>query len=293
MNPLVESWELATGLFRDGFIALIAAGIFLPPLGALLSLRRMPFVTIAVPAVAGAGVAFAFWVWPLIATVDFASGSLAPPPISVQNFGALLALTLGIWWLAGRSDRRTPMETHSAILFVAALALSEIFAVESRYEEIADQWLHHGRILSVLPEGRNRVLAATFGAALFWWVFRRQLWLTALDRDFGRLRGLRAGHWLFITLALVGFTCAFTVPELGPQTILALLLIPATLLRPVATTLVQHACWSSVVGLVSVFFAFTVAVDRNWPVTPALTVGLIGLSWLLRWGLRSRRSVRS
>ena len=53
ISALQEAWSyLANDLFLDGFLALLVASLVLPPLGTVLALRRMPFVTIAVPALA-------------------------------------------------------------------------------------------------------------------------------------------------------------------------------------------------------------------------------------------------
>ena len=165
IDTLHEAIELATGLFRDGFLALVAAAVVLPPLGLLLALRRLPFVTIAVPALAGGGVAFAYFLWPLLAAGGAAAGGgpLDPPPAVAGHAGAALFLAAGFVWLAGiergvGAERR--LESASAVLFVVAVALSELLVIESPFEEIADQWLHHGRVLAVLEEGRHRVWGA-------------------------------------------------------------------------------------------------------------------------------------
>ena len=291
ISALQESWSyLANDLFLDGFLALLVASLVLPPLGTVLALRRMPFVTIAVPALAGAGVTFAFWAWPLLATGLAAAD---PPPTAVQIGGALLILTLGLLILAARSGPEAGLETSSALLFLLALALSQLLLVESPYEEIAHQWGHPGRTLSILESGRNRVLIASTVAIVVFVIFRRELWLTALDREFGQLAGLAPKRWLFATLVWIGATCAFLVPELGPEVVLSLLLIPGTLIRPVAATLGQHGLLASGVGASSVILAYVISTSLDWPIEPTITVVLIALAWGVRQGgrvLMERRS---
>ena len=284
ISAIQEAWGyLANDLFLDGFLALLVASMVLPPLGTVLALRRMPFVTIAVPALAGAGVTFAFWLWPLIASAALAGD---PPPTAMQIGGALAILTIGLVILAARSGPEAGLETSSALLFLLALAMSQLLLVESPYEEIAHQWGHPGRTLSMLEGGRNRVILASIAALTIFVIFRRELWLTALDREFGQLAGLAPKRWLFATLVWIGAACAFLVPELGPEVVLSLLLIPGTLIRPVATTLGMHSILSGAIGAASVIVAFVLSTSMNWPVEPTITVVLIGLAWSVRQGGR-------
>ena len=98
--------------------------------------------------------------------------------------------------------------------------------------------------------------------------------------------GLAPKRWLFATLVWIGAACAFLVPELGPEVVLSLLLIPGTLIRPVATTLGMHSILSGAIGAASVIVAFVLSTSMNWPVEPTITVVLIGLAWSVRQGGR-------
>jgi len=282
-GALRDALDLSTGLFRDGFLALLAAALVLPPLGLLLALRRLPFVTIAVPALAGGGVAFAYFLWPFIAAVggsSRAAGTLEPPPAVAGHAGAALFLALGFAWLAalarrGGEERR--LESASAVLFVVAVALSELLVIESPFEEIADQWLHHGRVLAVLETGRDRVWGACAIAGGVALSLRRELALAALDRDEAHLAGLPPGRWLLVTLALVGGASAILVPELGPEVVLALLLVPATLLAPTARSLSRLALSCALAGVAAALLGFVIAVARDWPVSPSVVVALVAI----------------
>lgn len=296
IGALREAIDLSTGLFRDGFLALLAAALVLPPLGLLLALRRLPFVTVAVPALAGGGVAFAYFLWPLIAAAGTGAAgesSLAPPPAIAGHAGAALFLAAGFAWLAGLArgggeERR--LESASAVLFVVAVALSELLVIESPFEEVADQWLHHGRVLAVLEEGRMRVWGACALAGGIGIAFRRELALAAIDRDEAHLAGLPNGRWLLATLALAGGACAVLVPELGPEVVLALLLVPATLLSPTARSLARLALSCSIAGFAAAILGFIIAVARDWPVSPSVVVALIAFCAAARGAtaLRSR-----
>ncbi|MEM7167993.1 MAG: metal ABC transporter permease [Planctomycetota bacterium] len=278
-GSLMETWELSTTLFRDGFVSLVVASAILPPLGTLLLLRRMPFVAVAVPALAGAGVALAYFLWPML--VVAARETLAAPPAFAQNSGAAIVVGVALLWLS-RKGIGERIDAAAALVFVASLALSEILLLESIYDEVAHRWLHHGHVLSILEAGRNRVVVTCVCLGLVFVLARRELWLAAVDREQATLSGLPAGRWLFLTLALVGSACAVLVPELGPQVVLALLLAPATLLRSVCGSLVGYASLSAVVGTLSAALTFFVSVSQDWPVAPALVVSLVIIGTIAR-----------
>ena len=279
MSSLLETWELSTGLFRDGFFALLVAAFVLPAIGTLLVLRRMPFVAVAVPGIAGSGVAFAYFIWPTIFATAYET--LDPPHTFFQNLCAFLFLALGLYWLSSR-DSRERIESGAALLFVISLALSEILLLDSIYDEFSHRWLHHGHVLSILEDGRNRVIVTCLVLATVSIYYRRELWLTAIDREQAALSGLPERRWLLIHLSLAGIASGMIVPEIGPQAVLGLLLIPATISFPAARSLSGYAWTCSVIGVVSTLLTFWLSIVRDWPISPALLVVLAIVSLIHR-----------
>lgn len=271
MNSFLEAWNLSTGLFLDGFLSTLFAAFVLPAIGTLLILRKMPFVAVAVPGIAGAGVAFSYFIWPMIFAIAYET--LDPPSTFFQNFCAFLFLALGLYWLASRGSRDR-IESGAALLFVVTLALSEILLLDSIYDEFSHRWLHHGHVLSVLEEGRTRVIGTCLILIALAGFYRRELWLTAIDREQATLSGLPEKRWLLIQLFLAGLASGIIVPELGPQVVLGLLLIPATISFPAARSLSGYAWTCSTIGIVSALLTFWISMVQDWPIAPALIVVL-------------------
>ena len=280
-------------IFGNGFWSMVAVGITAPSVGTLLILRRMPFLGIAVPQVAGAGVALSFLVYPLVgaSVADVMHPSdVEPPPITFQLAGAALALLLALSILAllGRRGRATGV--HAAVAYLIALGLSELFLLESRYEELADQWLHHGRVLTVLPEGMYLVLAASAVALCVTILCCRAFWVTAFDSDQARLSGLSPGRWLLITLLVIGGYAALTVPEIGPEAILVMMIIPPVILRRVTPSLRAYGPLCALAGGSGAVVAFYPSWNEDWPMGPSLTASVLAtslvmalLAWIVRW----------
>lgn len=291
MGRLAEAWDLATGLFADGFFSLVGAGCVLPALGVLLAYRRLPFATMAIPAAAGAGSAASYWLWPLLFEAA-AHGTPHAPPFGFLLGGGAAGLVVCLAIIAGREGTTGSSESRAAIVFLAAGAVAELFLRASPYEEVAAPWLVNGRILSVLPEGRTRVLVACLAVAIGLRLLRRALLVTATDRDLAATAGYPERRWRFVTLALVSAASLAVVPELGPVVVLALLLIPASLGVPCAQTFRGAFIGASVCGGISTIVAFLAAVVGDLPVTPCLVVALVVVSAASRPLLQSRRPGR-
>lgn len=279
IENLLEAWNLSTGLFLDGFLSLLGAAFVLPALGTLLVLRRLPFVAVAVPALAGTGVSFAYFIWPLVFVA--AATTMTPPAILFQNLCAFIFLGGGFFWLS-RVGSRERIENSAALLFVTALAFSELLLLNSIYDEFSHRWLHHGHVLSVLEAGRIRVLLTCLGLLIVAGFYRRELWLTAIDQDQAYLSGLPPRRWQFIQLGLVGVASGMIVPELGPQVVLGLLLIPATIGFPAARSMSGYAGTCAAIGVISTLLTFWISMIQDWPVAPALIVMLTLVSMIYR-----------
>ncbi|MCA9322117.1 MAG: metal ABC transporter permease [Planctomycetes bacterium] len=279
IDSLLESWRLVQLLSLDGFLAGLALAIAAPWVGTLLILRRMPFLGLAIPQLAGAGTALAWFAFPLVFPATFASPDVHDhPPTTFLLVGSTIAIVVGLLILAmmGRGGRAT--SSQAAIVFLIALAVAEIAWVTGPYPEMAESLARRGRLLTVLAPGRDIVIAASALAWILAISFRRPLWLSAFDRDLTRLKGSRPGTWLMITLLLSGGLAAACVPEIGPEAVLALLLIPPAVLNRASPSLAAYAPLSSLAGVIGTAAAFHVSFARDWPLNPTLILCLLAAS---------------
>ena len=281
IDSISQTITLIHELFFDGFIALLAIACVAPILGTHLVMRRMPLLALAVPQLAGAGQAASFWLFATMIAVDTANP--AQPGTWVQMLGALFGVAAGMAVLSfcGRGAQLTG--AYAGLLFVVAAGLQEIFYLESPYQRFFEDAMHHGRVLTVGPEGRNLTLAIASIALFVAVAWSRPLWTTAFDPDHARLQGRSPTRWLLVILVLVGVFSALTVTVVGPEAVLALLLIPPTILRSATTSVTLYGPLASLAGILGVLLSFFVACAENidWPLTPALILTTLLSSLLI------------
>ena len=219
-----EAMILVQDLFLDGFVALMMVSLVAPLLGMLLVLRRMPLLGLAIPQMAGAGQAAAFFLFATWVTTDPANPDR--PTATMQLIASLGGVLIGLVILSVFTRDRRFSGLDAGVLFLAAIALKEVFYLESPYHQIFEEAIHHGRILTVVEEGRWQVISVSVPTLLALVLFRRPLWTTAFDADQARLNGTSPTFWSFATLVILGAFCALCVPVVGPNVVLTLLLVP-------------------------------------------------------------------
>jgi len=251
-----------------------------PYLGAHLVLRRMPLVALAIPQTAGCGQALAF----LLAARTLTGSSWVEDRVPTTELQLLCAfgLIVVVLLVLSLANRRSNFAgVHAGLVYLAAIALREIFFLESGGVEEVHDLLHHGRILTVGVEGRN-IIAITCAVVLIAvWGARRRLWLAAFDTDEMRLQGRSPRIWMLYTYLLIAALCTFCVQELGPEVILSLMLIPPAIVRPFCPRLAYFVPLSVIAAISGSLVAFFLSVQKDWPASPAMVASLLMTSALI------------
>lgn len=278
LTAIDDAMALVQELFFDGFVALMVVSAVAPALGMLLVLRRMPLLGLAIPQMAGAGQAAAFYLFATWVTIDPAHPE--EPSATLQLMASVGGVFLGLVILAAFSRDRRFSGLDAGILFLAAMALKEVFYLESPYHQIFEEAIHHGRILTVVEEGRLRVIWVSAPILVALVVFRRALWTTAFDPDQARLNRTSPALWSFVTLISLGAFCALCVPVVGPDVVLTLLLVPPALIRAASPSVGMFGPLCVIAGMTGAFASFVVACAEqvNWPPAPALILCVIASS---------------
>lgn len=273
-----NAMELVGDLFLDGFLALMAVAIVAPLLGTLLVLRRMPLLGLAIPQMAGCGQAAAFFLFATWVTID--RGDPQEPDASLQLVASLGGVFVGLVVLSAFGRDRRFSGLHAGVLFLAALGLKEVFYLESPYHQIFEEAIHHGRILTVVEEGRWQVIWTSAPLVVALVAFRRPLWTTAFDADQARLNGSSPGLWSFATLMMLGAFSGLCVPVVGPDVVFTLLLVPAALIRAATPSVTLFGPLCVIAGTSGAFASIVVACaeEVNWPPAPALILCVIASS---------------
>lgn len=276
-------------LFFDGFAAMVAVALVAPVLGVLLVLRRMPMLGLAVPQLASCGQAATYFFFALVAVAN--PNDPEEPGAVLQFAGSMLAVVVGMLGLVGFGRDRRFLGVQACIVFLAAMALSELLYMGSPYHKVFEEALHHGRLLTVNAAERIRVWCACVAALVLCLLSWRRLWLSAFDPDQARLLRLSPNRALVITLLLLGGFCALCVPVVGAEVVLTLLLVPAAVLRGVTPSLAAYPFLAVLAGLLGSVGAFYLACLEgvDWPPGPAVVLMVILSSLLVAGVLKLRR----
>jgi zinc transport system permease protein len=274
------------GLYAAGFAAALVVGAVAPLLGTLLVARRAPLLALVVPEVAGLGVALSYFAFPALSALGLAAGQ--SPSHAVQMVGAAVGVGGGLALAALIARPGDEMGFALAIAFVLAGAGAEVLLLESRFHEFSEEWLHHGRLLTVLEEGAWVVAAGGAAAVLGFLALRRRLLRAAFDPDCAALRGERPRLSALQGDLLVGGFVAVVVPEVGPDVVLASLLIPPILLRRAARSTRAYLALCVLSGASGAALAFVLALAWDWAMGPALTLATLAASSAIAVVLRLR-----
>jgi len=285
IHELRDSWELIHALCMDGFVTSLVLAVVAPWMGTLLIVRRMPFLGLAIPQLAGAGTALAWLLFPVFFPEALASQEIHQHPSTLFLLaGSGAAILVGLVGLTVMGRKGRVASSHAAIVYLIGLATAEIAWVTGPYPEMAESSARRGRLLTVLPEGRNLVVWASVAALVLVIWLRKQLWLSAFDVDLARLKRLNPSVWLLITLLLLGTHAALTVPVTGPEVLLALLLIPPAILNRAVPSLASYGPISALAGLLGTAAGFHLSFQKDWPLNPSVIAGLVASSLVVASG---------
>jgi ABC-type Mn2+/Zn2+ transport system permease subunit len=261
LNP---SYLLFPALLGSGVLGLVC-----PLVGAYLILRRTVFLGLTLPQIAGAGVAFAFWLQQIGLLNTLGGGER-----SIGMIGSLLFTFLGMGLLGYLEQRGKGLaEGRLAAAYSLAGALTILFIVFNPAGEIEILSLLKGEVIA-LSRTEIKILFAVFGSVLAATIlFRREFLLVSFDRDLAFL--LKGGNlvWDILLYLLAGLSIAIGVIMAGPLLIFGFLVLPPLAARPLVRGMTSFLSLSSLLGLSMAVFGFYLSVRLDLPLGPT-DVGL-------------------
>jgi len=256
-------------------------GLVCPLVGAYLILRRTVFLGLTLPQIAGAGVAFAFWLHQ-IGLLSNMGGSER----TVGMAGSLVFTFLGMGLLGYFEHRGKGLsEGRLAAAYSLAGALTILFIVFNPAGEVEILSLLKGEVIA-LSRTEIKILLGVFGSVLAGMLlFRREFLLASFDRDLAFL--LKGGNlfWDIALYLLAGLSIAIGVIMAGPLLIFGFLVLPPLAARPLVRGMTSFLSLSSLLGVLMAFFGFYLSVRLDLPLGPTdVTLGccLIFLAYGLR-----------
>ena len=245
-------------------------GLVCPLVGAYLILRRTVFLGLTLPQIAGAGVAFAFWLrqMGLLSTMGGSERT-------VGMAGSLLFTFLGMGLLGYFEHRGKGLsEGRLAAAYSLAGALTILFIVFNPAGEVEILSLLKGEVIA-LSRTEIKILLWVFGSVLAGMLlFRREFLLASFDRDLAFL--LKGGNlfWDITLYLLAGLSIAIGVIMAGPLLIFGFLVLPPLAARPLVRGMTSFLSLSSFMGVLMAFFGFYLSVRLDLPLGPTdVTVG--------------------
>jgi ABC-type Mn2+/Zn2+ transport system permease subunit len=245
-------------------------GLVCPLVGAYLILRRTVFLGLTLPQIAGAGVAFAFWLHQ-IGILSNMGGSER----TVGMVGSLIFTFLGMGLLGYLEQRGKGLsEGRLAAAYSLAGALTILFIVFNPAGEVEILSLLKGEVIA-LSRTEIKILLGVFGSVLAgMFLFRREFLLASFDRDLAFL--LKGGNlfWDITLYLLAGLSIAIGVIMAGPLLIFGFLVLPPLAARPLVRGMTSFLSLSSLLGLLMAFFGFYLSIRLDLPLGPTdVTLG--------------------
>jgi ABC-type Mn2+/Zn2+ transport system permease subunit len=280
MNTFLEILNPSFLLF-PALLGSSILGLVCPLVGAYLILRRTVFLGLTLPQIAGAGVAFAFWLqyMGLLST-------LGGRERTVGMLGSLLFTFLGMGLLGYLEHRGKGLaEGRLAAAYSLAGALTILFIVFNPAGEVEILTLLKGEVIA-LSGTETKILLGVFGSVLAGMLlFRREFLLASFDRDLAFL--LKGGNlfWDVMLYLLAGLSIGIGVIMAGPLLIFGFLVLPPLAARPLARGMTSFLSLSSLLGVLMAFFGFYLSVRLDLPLGPtdvALGCAMLFASHALR-----------
>ena len=292
---VVDSLRLnATGLMAG--MAAAAACSFL---GVYVVLRRSVFVGAALAQVAGAGIALAFLIGPLLAGVahrlmhvsgplphvGMALERLVRDPLAVSLLVTVLAAALLAKPAMGAAAAR---DARIGMTYLAASALSLVFIVRSPKGLDDVRELLDGTIVAVLNGDLIQMVVVFALVALTHAAFYRQILFVSFDPEMAATQGFRVRRWEQLFFATLAVVISVAISKAGLVAVFAYLVFPAaTALRLVRRMGAAFAV-SVALGIVATIAGYVVALLADLPTSPP-TIGVLCAFWLAASVYRWRR----
>jgi ABC-type Mn2+/Zn2+ transport system permease subunit len=268
-------------LFRNSLYVSLLIGAGCPLVGVYLLLRRLVFMGVALPQISSCGIAFAFalhtWGW--IPHAEDSEHGLA-----FVGAGVFTLVAIAVLSILERRRRGIP-EGRIGTAYVLAGAWSILLLMKNPYGEHGLLERLRGQIIAVSDTDLWMTAGAfgVVGAMLF--VFQKEFMLVSFDHDLALTLKKRVLFWDAFLFLLIGVAVSLSVLSVGPLVTFGFLIIPPLIAHLFARTMRQLALIASIIGAVTGFAGFCIALYWDYPAGPT-DVALLGIVYFFALLLR-------